>query len=167
MLNLRNMTKAIYPGAFDPVTNGHLDVLRRASAMFDSVTVVIASNRSKDPMFTKEERKELLDLSIKDIPNVDTHIMENALTVDYAKSVGAIAIVRGLRAISDFEYEFQMAQMNRTLNEEIETVFFMPNDTYFFTSSQLVKDISMYEIERIKHLIPAAVQEALSKKFNS
>jgi len=165
MLNLRNMTKAIYPGAFDPVTNGHLDVLRRASAMFDSVTVVIASNRSKDPMFTKEERKELLDLSIKDIPNVDTHIMENALTVDYAKSVGAIAIVRGLRAISDFEYEFQMAQMNRMLDDSIETVFLMPNEEFFFTSSNLIKQVSSLEIDRIASLIPPPVQEALRKRL--
>ena len=159
------MTKAIYPGAFDPVTNGHLDVLRRACAMFDFVTVVIASNRSKDPMFTQEERKELLDLSIKDIPNADSHIMEDTLTVDFAKSVGAIAIVRGLRAISDFEYEFQMAQMNRMLDDGIETVFLMPNEEFFFTSSNLIKQVSTLEIDRIASLIPPPVQEALRKRL--
>ena len=159
------MKKAIYPGAFDPVTNGHLDVLRRACAMFDSVSVVIASNRDKNPMFTEQERKKLVDLCINDIPNADSLIMEDSLTVDFAKSLGAIAIVRGLRAISDFEYEFQMAQMNRMLDDGIETVFLMPNEEFFFTSSSLIKQVSSLEVERIANLIPLPVQEALIKRL--
>ena len=159
------MKKAIYPGAFDPVTNGHLDVLKRACEIFDTVTIVIASNRDKDPMFTLEERKELVDLCIADIPNTDSRIMKDTLTVDFAKTIGARAIVRGLRAISDFEYEFQMAQMNRMLDDSIETVFLMPNEEYFFTSSNLVKQVSLLEVDRIARLIPPPVQEVLRKKL--
>ena len=159
------MKKAIYPGAFDPITNGHLDVLRRACELFDEVTIVIASNRDKDPMFTTAERKELVDLCIKDVPNADSLIMKDSLTVDLAKSLAAIAIVRGLRAISDFEYEFQMAQMNRMLDDGIETIFLMPNEEYFFTSSTLIKQVSSLEVDRIENLIPLPVQKALRKRL--
>lgn len=158
------MKKAIYPGTFDPVTNGHLDVLARACKMFDHVTVVIANNESKGPLFNLEERVELFRQAVSNIPNTDITSMKKTLTVDYARELGAVAIVRGLRAVSDFEFEFQMAQMNRKLDDKIETVFLMPNEEYFFTSSNLVKHVARYELERIRSLVPDHVIEALYQK---
>jgi pantetheine-phosphate adenylyltransferase len=157
------MKIAIYPGTFDPVTNGHLDVIKRAGRIFDKVIIAIASNASKTPTFTEEER---LTLIRENLPQNDTVevLAFDGLIVDLAEKLGAVALIRGLRAVSDFEYEFQMAQMNRHLDEKIETIFLMPNEEYFFTSSHLIKNVFQFT-DREKHLIPANVHAALSKKY--
>lgn len=160
------MKKAIYPGTFDPVTNGHIDVLERACRLFDHVTVIVANNQAKGPLFSLEERIPLFADAITHIPNADVMPMKGKLTVDFARDLGAVAIIRGLRAVSDFEFEFQMAQMNRKLDEEVETIFLMPNEEYFFTSSNLVKHVARYELDRIASLMPSNVFEALKVKFS-
>lgn len=162
-----NQIKAIYPGTFDPLTNGHLDVLQRACKIFDEVVMVVANNRAKGPLFTLQERISLIEESLKQegFSNASVQGMEHTLTVDFARQLGAKAIVRGLRAVSDFEFEFQMAQMNRNLDDEIETVFLMPNDTYFYTSSNLIKHVSRYTQDRIAKLVPVPVQKALNNKM--
>jgi len=157
------MRIAVYPGSFDPVTLGHMDVLKRASTIFDKVIVSLAKNVSKQCLFSMEERIELISENIKDMPNVELKIMEG-LTVDFAKRHNACALIRGLRAISDFEYEFQLAQMNRHLSEDIETIFLMPSHLYFFTSSSLIKQVSHFDADRVKDFVPANVLEALLKK---
>ena len=132
------MRIALYPGTFDPVTNGHLDVIRRAGRIFDKVIVAIAKNASKEPTFTETERIELIRENLAEGEVVEV-LAFDGLIVDLAEKLGAVALIRGLRAVSDFEYEFQMAQMNRHLDEKIETIFLMPNEEYFFTSSHLSK----------------------------
>src|SRR5580658_756940 len=135
------MRTAIYPGSFDPLTNGHLDVLQRAVKLFDRVIVAIARNESKNPLFTLEERLVLMKPAISRMKNVRADVFDGLL-VEYAPRQKACAIVRGLRAVSDFEFEFQMALMNRKLDEKIETIFMMPKDTYTFISSRIVKEIA-------------------------
>lgn len=157
------MKTAIYPGSFDPITNGHLDVIQRARHIFDKIVVAVAHNPIKEPLFSSEERVELIKTNVKGDPNIEV-IAFDGLIVDLAKELNAVALIRGLRAISDFEHEFQMAQMNRHLDDDIETIFLMPNESYFFTSSSLVKQIFKFT-DREKHLIPLNVQAALSKKF--
>lgn len=132
---------AIYPGTFDPITNGHLDIIKRASCLFDSVIVAVAKNESKSPLFTREERKQFVVDSIKSVKNVVVQDFEGLL-VDYAENQGAVAIIRGLRAVSDFEYEFQMALMNRKLKPTLETVFLMPSEEYTYITSSIVKEIA-------------------------
>jgi len=157
------MKKAIYPGSFDPITNGHLDVINRARRIFDKVVVAVARNAAKHPLFTPEERVELIEANLVNRPNIEV-LAFDGLIVDLARETGAIALIRGLRAVSDFEHEFQMAQMNRHLDEEIETIFLMPNEEFFFTSSNLVKQVFQFT-GRERTLIPPNVHEALSKKF--
>ena len=157
------MKIAIYPGTFDPVTNGHLDVIKRAERIFDKVVVAIARNASKEPTFSEEERMQLIRGNIPAGSAVEV-LAFDGLIVDLAEELGAIALIRGLRAISDFEYEFQMAQMNRHLDDKIETIFLMPNEEYFFTSSHLIKNVFQFT-DREKHLIPSNVHAALSKKY--
>ena len=157
------MKTAIYPGSFDPVTNGHLDVIGRACNIFDKVIVAVANNPMKTPLFTGSERVALIEENVKDRSSIEVIAFEG-LIVDLAKELNAVALIRGLRAISDFEHEFQMAQMNRHLDEKIETIFLMPNERYFFTSSSLVKQVFKFT-NREKHLVPVNVQTALSKKF--
>jgi pantetheine-phosphate adenylyltransferase len=157
------MKTAIYPGTFDPITNGHLDVIKRACRIFDRVIIAVAANESKGPLFTSEERIELIQGNVEGNAQVEVQAF-NGLIVDLAEKVQAVALVRGLRAVSDFEYEFQMAQMNRHLDEKIETIFLMPNEEYFFTSSHLVKQVFKFT-SREKNLIPANVHAALCKKF--
>lgn len=154
---------AVCPGSFDPVTNGHLDIIRRAAKVFDEVSVVVLSNSSKRPLFSTEERTELLQQVTKEIHNVKVDSF-NGLLVDYAKSVGASAIVRGLRAVSDFEYEMQITSMNRVLDENIETFFVMTNSQYSFLSSSIVKEVAKYGAN-ISDLVPAQVEKALKEKF--
>lgn len=153
---------AIYPGTFDPVTNGHLDVLRRACELFDEVVVAVAQNAGKTPMFDPETRVRLIRENIADLPNVKVCYIDG-LTVDFAKNLGAVAIIRGLRAVSDFEFEFQMAQMNRFLDSQIETIFLMPSHKYFYTSSTIIKQVCMYSPERVKEFVPANVLELMLK----
>src|SRR5436305_502206 len=135
------MRTVIYPGSFDPLTNGHLDVIQRATKLFDRVIVAVAKNESKSPLFTLEERLDLVVQSIKHLPNVEADSFDGLL-VNYVEQRSAQAIIRGLRAVSDFEFEFQLALMNRKLNERVETIFMMPKDTYTFLSSRIVKEIA-------------------------
>ncbi len=157
------MKKAIYPGSFDPITNGHLDVINRARRIFDKVVVAVARNASKSPLFSPEERVEMIRENLVGRPNIEVMSFDG-LIVDLAVRENAVALIRGLRAVSDFEHEFQMAQMNRHLDDQIETIFLMPNERYFFTSSSLVKQVFKFS-DRERHLIPENVHAALSKKF--
>ena len=132
---------ALYPGTFDPITNGHIDLVQRAAKLFDEVIVSIASSQKKKPRFTLEERIDLAEKVLADCPNVTVKGFD-ILLVDYAKQQNATVLIRGLRAISDFEYEFQLASMNRNLAPEIESLFLMPADEYSFISSSLVKEVA-------------------------
>jgi pantetheine-phosphate adenylyltransferase len=158
------MRTAIYPGSFDPLTNGHLDVVQRAAKLFDRVLVAVAKNEGKHPLFTLDERLALVKTSIAHLPNVEADSFDSLL-VEYVVSRQAQAIVRGLRAISDFEFEFQLALMNRKLNENIETIFMMPKDTYTFLSSGIVKEIARLGGD-VGSFVPAPVQTALVRKFS-
>jgi pantetheine-phosphate adenylyltransferase len=154
---------AVCPGSFDPITYGHLDIIKRGAKVFDELYVVVLNNSSKQPLFTVEERMSLIKEVIKDIPNVKVDEF-HGLLVDYAKNVGASAIIRGLRAVSDFEYEMQITSMNRVLNEDIETFFVMTNNQYSFLSSSIVKEVAHYD-GKISELVPPIVEKALHKKF--
>lgn len=157
------MRTVIYPGSFDPVTNGHLDVVQRAARLFDRVIVAVAQNDSKQPLFTLEERRELVDRATRQIPNVETDSF-TGLLIDYARARRANAIIRGLRAVSDFEFEFQLALINRRMNEAIETIFVMPKDTYTFLSSRIVKEICRLGGD-VSAFVPGHVLTALERKF--
>lgn len=158
------MTKlAICPGSFDPVTYGHLDIIRRGAKVFDHVIVAVFNNQSKAPLFDVNERRALLEEVTKDLDNVSVDAC-NGLLMDYAEEKGAQAIIRGLRAVSDFEYEMQITSMNRKLNEDIETFFVMTNNQYSFLSSSIVKEVAKYRAN-ISDLVPPTVEKALSEKF--
>ncbi|HZF01415.1 MAG TPA: pantetheine-phosphate adenylyltransferase [Methylomirabilota bacterium] len=157
------MRTAIYPGSFDPLTNGHLDVLQRATKLFHRVIVAIAKNESKNPLFTPAERVALIREAVTHLPNVEVEAFDGLL-VDYVRKHKAQAIVRGLRAVSDFEFEFQMALMNRKLDENIETIFMMPKETYTFISSRIVKEIGRLGGD-ISPFVPPHVETALKKKL--
>ena len=159
------MRKAIYPGTFDPITNGHIDVIHRASNLFDSITVAVAKNTSKNPMFDEATRVQLIQDNFKDSSNIEV-IAFDGLIVDLADKLGAVALIRGLRVASDFEYEFQMAQMNRHLNQKIETVYLMPTEEHFFTSSNLIKQVFKFT-DREKELIPENVHQALVNYYKN
>ncbi|EHT0880927.1 pantetheine-phosphate adenylyltransferase [Listeria monocytogenes] len=154
---------AVIPGTFDPITNGHLDIIERAAKIFDVLYVSVLNNSSKKPLFTIEERMEMIRQVTAHLPNVQVE-SASGLTVDYAATRGATAIVRGLRAVSDFEYEMQIASMNRTLNAEIETFFVMTNTKYSFLSSSMVKEVAQYQGD-IRELVPEIVNEQVQAKF--
>lgn len=160
------MRRAIYPGTFDPITNGHLDVVRRAARMFDEVIIGVAPNAGKAPMFTAEERVALAQEAVTELANVSVEEIEG-LTVDFAEARGCVALVRGLRAVSDFEYEFQLAQMNRHLNGRIDTVFLMPGAEQFYTSSHIVRAVAMHDCTRIDKFAPPNVVKALTEHFQT
>jgi pantetheine-phosphate adenylyltransferase len=157
------MRIAVYPGSFDPLTNGHMDVAQRASRLFDRVIVAIAESESKHPLFTLAERKELVLHATKHLHNVEVDVF-NGLLVDYVERRESDVIIRGLRAVSDFEFEFQLALMNRKLNERVETIFMMPKDTYTFLSSRIVKEISRLGGD-VSAFVPEQVKVALDAKF--
>ncbi|WP_447976772.1 pantetheine-phosphate adenylyltransferase [Candidatus Nitrospira bockiana] len=135
------MKIGVYPGTFDPITNGHTDLIQRSLRVFDKVIVAVALNPSKHPIFSLEERVELVRLATKDLPNVEVEPF-SGLLVAYVKQRGARAVIRGLRAISDFEYEFQMALVNRRLDPGFETVFFMPSEEYSYLTSSIIKEVA-------------------------
>ena len=155
--------RAIFPGSFDPITNGHLDIIERALCVFDEVIVAVLINAAKQPLFTAEERVALIKRSCRGRRRVRVDTF-SGLLVEYAVAQSAGVIVRGLRAISDFEYEFQMALMNRRLNPEIETVFMMPAEKYSYVSSRIVKEVSRLGGE-LSGLVPALVQQKMHRKF--
>jgi pantetheine-phosphate adenylyltransferase len=157
------MRTAIYPGSFDPLTNGHLDVIQRAAKLFDRVIVAVAKNDSKQPLFTLAERLALVKAAIKHLPHVEADSFDGLL-IEYAARQKAQAVVRGLRAVSDFEFEFQLALMNRKLNENVEAIFMMPKDTYTFLSSRIVKEIARLGGD-VSSFVPPHVQTALIKKL--
>lgn len=157
--------KAVYPGTFDPVTNGHLDLVERGSALFDEITVAILEVPEKETLFSIEERVEMVREAVKIFKNVHVEPFQKLL-VDYVESIGAKVIVRGLRAVSDFEYELQMAMMNRRLRDRIETIFMMPNEAYSYLSSKLVKEVAQLGGE-LSGLVPLHVENKLQEKFKS
>jgi len=156
------MRRAIYPGSFDPVTNGHIDVIERARKLFDEVIVAVAVNDQKQPLFALDDRLALLRQAIA-IDGVRVAPM-TGLLVEFAAAENAHAVIRGLRAISDFEFEFQMALMNRKLDQEIETIFLMPKEEYTYLSSRIVKEIAQLG-GNISDFVPRPVAEALAKKL--
>jgi len=154
---------AIYPGTFDPITNGHIDLVQRTLKIFDEVIIAVAAIQKKQPLFTVEERLRLIRESIKELKGAKAEVF-SGLLVEYAKNRGSIALIRGLRAVSDFEYELQMALMNRRLDANIETVFMMPSEEYTFLSSTIVKEVASLG-GSIKGLVPEVVEKALREKF--
>jgi len=158
---------AVYPGTFDPITNGHLSLVQRAGGLFDRLIVAVAENGGKDPLFSHEERITMVRESLKEIKLVNQVevISFDGLLAKLAKKLGACAIVRGLRAVSDFEYEFQMALMNRKMAHHVETVFLMPALSWVYLSSTIVKDVAAHNGD-IHTLVPPVVKAALHKKFN-
>lgn len=159
------MRTAIYPGSFDPITNGHLDLIQRASKLFDRVIVTVADNETKKPLFTLNERLKMVRKAIANFPQVEADSFRGLL-VDYVEQREGCAIIRGLRAVSDFEFEFQLALMNRKLNERVETIFMMPKETYTFLSSRIIKEIARLGGD-ISSFVPAHVQSALAAKLKS
>jgi len=154
---------AVYPGSFDPLTNGHVDIIERGARLFDRIVVAILVNGEKDPLFSSVERREIAEEAFGDFPNVEIETFDGLL-VDYAAGREAAVIVRGLRAISDFEYEMQMALMNRRLNKVIETVFMMPDERYTYLSSRLVKEVYALGGSTIG-LVPETVEARLASKM--
>jgi len=166
---IQAMRRAIYPGSFDPVTNGHLDIIERGCKLFDEIIVGILVNPEKQPFFTIEERQEMLNIVLKDISQGRCTVRVDSfrgLLVNYAVAQQADAIVRGIRAISDYEYELQMALMNRRLEPSIETVFMMPAETYSYVSSRLVKEVFQLG-GAIDGLVPPLIEKRMKEKMNN
>jgi len=154
---------AVYPGTFDPFTEAHLDIVKRGLRIFDDVIIAVAPSQRKKPLFNLKERLTLIKKSIKALSNVKVEAF-NGLLVDYMEEKRGVAIIRGLRAISDFEYELQMAHMNRRLHSQIETVFLMPSEQYSYLTSTIVKEVAFFG-GSVKGLVPAHVEIALREKF--
>ena len=155
--------RAVYPGSFDPLTNGHLDLIERSLRIFDELIVAVVTNPAKSALFTDDERIEMIRESTQHLGEIEIVVFDGLL-VDLVTRVGAKAVVRGIRAVSDFEYEFQMALMNRKLREEIETVFLMPHEAYSYISSRLIKEVAGYG-GSVKGLVPAGVEQRLRDKL--
>jgi pantetheine-phosphate adenylyltransferase len=156
--------RAVYPGSFDPITNGHLDLIERSLRIFDQLVVAVVTNPAKTGLFTDAERVEMIREATRDLGHIEIAVFEGLL-VDFVARMGARAIVRGLRAVSDFEYEFQMALMNRKLREEVETVFLMPHEAYSYISSRLIKEVAGYG-GSVTGLVPPGVVARLAGKFS-
>lgn len=157
------MRRVIYPGTFDPITNGHLDIIERAMTLFDVVTIGVTTNPAKNPLFSVEERMAMIRQVTQDFKNVQVDSF-GGLLVDYANRLGACAIVRGLRAISDFEYEFQMALVNRKISDGIVTVFLMPNEKYTYLNSTIVKELAIFGGD-ISRFVPPLVEAQVKQKL--
>ena len=157
------MRKVIYPGTFDPVTYGHIDLVKRAINLFDAVAVTVATNPTKEPLFTVDERLAMLNDSLKDFENVTVDSFDG-LIVDHAKQVGASGILRGLRAVSDFEFEFQMALMNRKLANDLATVFLMPHEKYTYLNSTIIRNLASLHSD-VSEFVPPIVVKLLKEKF--
>lgn len=157
------MRKVIYPGTFDPVTNGHIDIISRARELFDGVVVTVAINPARTPLFTLDERVYMLKKSLTGFENVSVDSFDG-LVVDHAHEVGAVGIIRGLRALSDFEYEFQMALMNRKLAGDLTTIFLMPHEKYTYLNSSIVRNLASLK-SNVSEFVPAVVVEKLESKF--
>jgi len=153
----------IYPGSFDPITNGHIDIIERCSKLFDKLIVAVLTNPQKKPLFTVEERKKMIEQSIKHISNVEVDNF-SGLLVDFARLKNANVIVKGLRAVSDFEYELQMALMNKKLDSKLETIFIMTSSKYSFLSSSIVKEVASFG-GCVSNLVPPIVDMKLKEKF--
>ena len=158
------MKTAVYPGSFDPVTNGHIDVIERALKIFDKVIVTVGDNPGKKPTFTTEERMEMLKESTKHLKNIEIGSF-SGLLLDFVKSKNSKIIIRGLRAVSDFEFEFQRALLNRVVNGDIETVFIMTKEDYVYLNSSIVKEMAMFN-GKVNGLVPKIVEERLKEKFS-
>jgi pantetheine-phosphate adenylyltransferase len=156
---------AIYPGSFDPITFGHIDILERAAALFERVVVALAVNLDKGPLFSLEERHQMIVEAATHLPNVEV-AEARGLMVDFARREGAVALIRGLRAISDFEFEFQMALMNRKLAPRIITVFLMPHDSYTYLNSTIVREVARFGGD-VSQFVPPGVARKLAEKFSS
>jgi pantetheine-phosphate adenylyltransferase len=159
---MKTVKRAIYPGTFDPITNGHVDIIQRASKMFDEIVVAVAENKAKKPMFTVEERVTMVKKATKHISNVEV-ISFHSLLVDLSDELDANIIIRGIRAVSDFEYEFQMGYANSSLKKELETIFLMPSLEYAFISSSIVRSILPFD-GKIEHLVPHSILADLLKR---
>lgn len=157
------MRIGLYPGTFDPITNGHLDIIKRGSTLFDKLYILVANNINKKTMFTVEERMNMIKEATKDIENIEV-VTSDLLTVEYAKSINAVAMVRGLRMVSDFEYELQMATLNRCIDHNAETIFIMSSHQYSFLSSSSVKEIARFDGD-ISSFVPKNVEIALKNKL--
>lgn len=157
------MRTAVYPGSFDPITNGHLDIIKRASRVYDKVVVGVLSNKSKTPLFTAEERVDMIKRVTKELDNVEVDTFEGLL-VDFTKSKNATVIVKGLRTVADFEYEFQMALLNKALNPEYETMFMMTDTKYSYISSSMVKELAGFHGD-LTGFVPCDIIETIKKKY--
>lgn len=157
------MRKVIYPGTFDPITYGHIDIIKRAKELFDSIVITVAVNPGKMPLFSLEERIYMINESLKEYENITVDSFDG-LVVDHAHQVGAVGIIRGLRAVSDFEYEFQMALMNRKLANDIATIFLMPGEKYTYLNSSIVRNLASLQ-SNVNEFVPPVVVEAFKKKF--
>ena len=158
------MKRIVYPGTFDPIHNGHLDIARKAAELFDELILVVAVNQEKSPFFNDKERVKLIKESLYDVENVKVETF-NGLVVDYVRSTESVAIIRGLRHVSDFEFEFQMAMMNFNLNPNIKSLFMMPDEKYIHLNSTVIKDVARLGGD-ISDYVPKCVQDALYKQYN-
>ena len=158
------MKRIVYPGTFDPIHNGHLDIARKAAELFDELILVVAVNQEKSPLFNDKERVELIKESLYDVKNVNVDTF-NGLVVDFVRSTESVAIIRGLRHVSDFEFEFQMAMMNFNLNPNIKSLFMMPDEKYIHLNSTVIKDVARLGGD-ISDYVPKCVQDALYKQYN-
>ena len=158
------MTRVVYPGTFDPIHNGHLDIAKKAAELFDELILVVAVNQEKSPLFSDEERMDLIKKSLSKVKNIRVDTFEG-LIVDFVRSTDSVAIIRGLRHVSDFEFEFQMAMMNFNLNPNIKSMFMMPDEKYIHLNSTVIKDVARLGGD-ISDYVPKCVQDALYERYN-